>query len=100
MKKSSIAVLISLSALASIASAQDADNGIQMSNDPARAAQVETHARNMQAQPSTTQFDEASDSARAPASHSNSGHRAHSTKHSKATTKHHKKHASKHHAAQ
>lgn len=100
MKKSSMAVLISLSALASIASAQNADNGIQMSNDPARAAQIEAHARDVQAQPSTTQFDEGSDSARAPASHANSSRHAHGTKHSKAATKHHKAHAHKHHAAQ
>ncbi|MBN3856847.1 hypothetical protein G3N59_26045 [Paraburkholderia sp. Ac-20340] len=82
MKKSSIAVLISLSAFAGIASAQNAENGIQMSTDPARAAQIEEHARNVQAQPSTMQFDEASDSTRAPAQHAKGKH-AHNAKHEK-----------------
>lgn len=96
MKKSSIAVLISLSALASIASAQDADNGIQMSKDPARAEQIEAHARSVQAQPSAMQFDEASDSTHAPAAHTQGRH-AHGAAHSKTNTKK-KTHAHKHHA--
>lgn len=97
MKKSSIAVLVSLSALASIASAQNMDNGIQMSKDPARAAQIEEHARNVQAQPAM-QFDEAADSAKAPA-HKTQSHRVHGEKQ---TRKHaHKAHKThKAHAAQ
>jgi hypothetical protein len=94
MKKSSLAVLISLSAFAGIASAQNADNGIQMSTDPARAAQIEEHARNVQAQPSTTQFDEASDSARAPAQHAKGKH-AHGAKHEHSKSKSKKAHGHK-----
>lgn len=96
MKKSSIAVLISLSAFAGIASAQDVDNGIQVSRDPARAAQIEAHARNVQAQPSTMQFDEGSDAMRAPAAHTQS-HYAHGASHSKNTAKKHTHKHEKHH---
>jgi hypothetical protein len=95
MKKSSIAILVSLSALASIASAQDADNGIQMSKDPARAAQIEEHARNVQAQPSATQFDEGSDAAKAAPQKAKSHH-----KHASKQTKSHNKHAHKADTAQ
>ncbi len=90
MKKSSIAILVSLSAFASIASAQNADNGIQMSNDPARAAQVEEHARNVQAQPATVQFDEGSDVAKASPQKAKSHH-----KHGATQSKSKKKHAHK-----
>ncbi|QGZ61726.1 hypothetical protein [Paraburkholderia acidisoli] len=47
MKKVSLAVLISLSALTGAAYAQS-DNGIQMSTDPARAADVEQRAQDLQ----------------------------------------------------
>jgi hypothetical protein len=87
MKKSSIAILVSLSAIASIASAQNADNGIQMSKDPARAAQIEEHARNVQAQPATTQFDEGSDVAKAAPQKAKSHHK-HGATHSKSKKKH------------
>jgi hypothetical protein len=48
MKKVSLAVLISLSALTGAAYAQT-ENGITMSTDPARAADVEQHAQDLQA---------------------------------------------------
>lgn len=47
MKKASLAVLISLSALTGAAYAQS-DNGIMMSTDPARAADVEQRAQDLQ----------------------------------------------------
>jgi hypothetical protein len=47
MKKVSLAVLVSLSALTGAAYAQQ-DNGIQMSTDPQRAAEVEQHAQDVQ----------------------------------------------------
>jgi hypothetical protein len=47
MKKVSLAVLISLSALTGAAYAQS-DNGITMSTDPARAADVEQRAQDLQ----------------------------------------------------
>jgi predicted transcriptional regulator len=46
MKKVSLALLVSLSALTGAAYAQD--NGITMSTDPARAADVEQHAQELQ----------------------------------------------------
>jgi stringent starvation protein B len=46
MKKASLAILVSLSAVAGAAYAQD--NGITMSNDPAKAADVEQHAQDLQ----------------------------------------------------
>ncbi|MBB3259539.1 DNA-binding transcriptional regulator of glucitol operon [Paraburkholderia bannensis] len=48
MKKVSLAVLISLSALTGAAYAQS-DNGIMMSTDPAKAADVEQRAQDLQA---------------------------------------------------
>ncbi len=48
MKKVSLAVLLSLSALTGAAYAQD-DNGITMSTDPQRAADVEQRAQDLQA---------------------------------------------------
>lgn len=47
MKKMSLAVLISLSALTGAAYAQD-ENGVTMSTDPQRAADVEQHAQELQ----------------------------------------------------
>jgi hypothetical protein len=47
MKKVSLAVLVSLSALTGAAYAQQ-DNGITMSTDPQRAAEVEQHAQDVQ----------------------------------------------------
>ena len=61
MKKTSMAVLVSLSAIAGMASAQEAGNGIVMSQDSARAAQIEDHARTVQMQPAAMQVDEAPD---------------------------------------
>lgn len=46
MKKVSLAILVSLSALTGVAYAQD--NGITMSNDPAKAADVEQRAQDLQ----------------------------------------------------
>ncbi|WP_028227191.1 hypothetical protein [Paraburkholderia ferrariae] len=48
MKKVSLAVLISLSALTGAAYAQD-ENGITMSTDPQKAADIEQHAQDLQA---------------------------------------------------
>ncbi|WP_322101999.1 hypothetical protein [Paraburkholderia sp. J41] len=47
MKKVSLAVLISLSALTGAAYAQS-DNGVTMSTDPAKAADVEQRAQDLQ----------------------------------------------------
>jgi hypothetical protein len=46
MKKVSLAILVSLSAVAGAAYAQD--NGITMSNDPAKAADIEQRAQDLQ----------------------------------------------------
>jgi len=54
MKKVSLAVLISLSALTGAAYAQS-DNGITMSTDPQRAAEVEQHAQEVQSRPQPEQ---------------------------------------------
>ncbi|SDH69688.1 hypothetical protein [Paraburkholderia phenazinium] len=48
MKKVSLAILVSLSALAGTAYAQD--NGVMMSTDPAKAADVEQRAQQLQSQ--------------------------------------------------
>jgi hypothetical protein len=48
MKKVSLAVLVSLSALTGAAYAQQ-DNGITMSTDPQKAAEIEQHAQDVQA---------------------------------------------------
>jgi hypothetical protein len=49
MKKVSLAILVSLSALTGAAYAQS-DNGVMMSTDPAKAADVEQRAQDLQAQ--------------------------------------------------
>ena len=49
MKKASLTVLISLSMLAGAAYAQS-DNGVSMSTDPAKAAEVEQRAQSLQSQ--------------------------------------------------
>ena len=49
MKKASLTVLISLSMLAGAAYAQS-DNGVTMSTDPAKAAEVEQRAQSLQSQ--------------------------------------------------
>jgi hypothetical protein len=51
MKKIAIALLASLSAVAGAASAQTSENGITMTHDANVAAQIEQHARDVQAQP-------------------------------------------------
>jgi hypothetical protein len=48
MKKVSLAILVSLSALTGAAYAQS-DNGVMMSTDPAKAADVEQRAQDLQA---------------------------------------------------
>jgi hypothetical protein len=48
MKKVSLAILVSLSALTSAAYAQQ-DQGVMMSTDPAKAADVEQRAQDLQA---------------------------------------------------
>jgi len=72
MKKVSLAVLISLSALTGAAYAQS-DNGITMSTDPARAADVEQRAQDLQ------QRQQAAMSAQQemPMKHQKSGHSHH-----------------------
>lgn len=47
MKKASLAVLVSLSALTSAAFAQE-DAGIKMTHDPQVAAEIEQHAQEVQ----------------------------------------------------
>jgi hypothetical protein len=49
MKKVSLAILLSLSALTGAAYAQS-DNGVTMSTDPAKAADVEQRAQELQSQ--------------------------------------------------
>ena len=49
MKKVSLAILVSLSALTGAAYAQT-DNGVMMSTDPAKAADVEQRAQELQSQ--------------------------------------------------
>ena len=48
MKKASLTVLVSLSMLAGVAYAQT--EGVQMSTDPAKAAEVEQRAQSLQSQ--------------------------------------------------
>lgn len=50
MKKTSLAVLVSLSALTTVAFAQE-DAGIRESHDPQVAAQIEQHAQEAQSAP-------------------------------------------------
>ena len=52
MKKASLAVLISLSALTGVAYAQT-ENGVTMSTDPSKAADVEQRAQELQARQQT-----------------------------------------------
>lgn len=49
MKKASLTVLVSLSMLAGAAYAQT-ENGVTMSTDPAKAAEIEQRAQSLQAQ--------------------------------------------------
>ncbi|APR36242.1 MULTISPECIES: hypothetical protein [unclassified Paraburkholderia] len=49
MKKVSLAVLVSLSALTGAAYAQQDGSGITMSTDPQKAAEIEQHAQDVQA---------------------------------------------------
>lgn len=57
MKKSSLALLVSLLAAAGAASAQTPVNGIVMTHDRDVAAKIEQHAREVQAQPVVAQQD-------------------------------------------
>jgi DNA-binding transcriptional regulator of glucitol operon len=54
MKKVSLAILVSLTALTSAAYAQD-ENGVTMSTDPAKAADVEQRAQALEAQQQSMQ---------------------------------------------
>ena len=54
MKKVSLAILVSLSALTGAAYAQN-DNGVMMSTDPAKAADVEQRAQELQSQQQAAQ---------------------------------------------
>ncbi|MDR5834198.1 hypothetical protein [Caballeronia sp. LZ034LL] len=54
MKKVSLAVLLSLSAIATGAYAQS-DQGVTMSTDPAKISDIETRAQNLQSQQDNTQ---------------------------------------------
>ena len=55
MKKISAALLVALSTMTGIASAQTTDNGIVMTHDREVAAKIEQHARDIQAQPAVQQ---------------------------------------------
>lgn len=55
MKRTPLAILISLSALAGSAYAQS-DTGVTMSTDPQRAADVEQHAQDLQSSQSSQQM--------------------------------------------
>ncbi|MEM5373012.1 hypothetical protein V4C53_44485 [Paraburkholderia azotifigens] len=55
MKRSSIALFVSLLAVAGAASAQTASNGILMTHDRDVASKIEQHARDIQAQPVVAQ---------------------------------------------
>ena len=63
MKKVSLAILVSLSALTGVAYAQQ-DQGVVMSTDPAKAADIEQRAQDLQAK------QQAMNSAPAPMKHS------------------------------
>jgi hypothetical protein len=78
MKKISVAVLFSLGAVATGAFAQS-DQGVTMSTDPAKVADIEQHAQDLQSRQSAMQ-------SQMPM-HENSGHSHHKkgTKHSKGT---------------
>ncbi|MGF6754705.1 hypothetical protein [Paraburkholderia sp. GAS42] len=49
MKKASLAVLVALSALSTGAAYAQSDSGVTMSTDPAKAADVEQRAQDLQA---------------------------------------------------
>ena len=68
MKKVSLAVLLSLSAVATGAFAQS-DQGVTMSTDPAKIADIESRAQNLQTQQANMQ------SAPAQPSHKSSHHK-------------------------
>ena len=51
MKKSSVALLVSLLAVAGAASAQTSSNGIVMTHDREVASKIEQHAHDIQTQP-------------------------------------------------
>jgi DNA-binding transcriptional regulator of glucitol operon len=57
MKKVSLAILVSLTALTGAAYAQD--NGVTMSTDPAKAADVEQRAQALEAQQQSMQSNQA-----------------------------------------
>jgi hypothetical protein len=73
MKKVSLAVLVSLSALTGAVYAQQ-DKGIVMSTDPAKAAEFEQHAQDVQAR------QQAMESAPAPHQHKGTMHHKKSSK--------------------
>lgn len=58
MKKMSLAILVSLTALTSAAYAQD-ENGVTMSTDPAKAADVEQRAQALESQQQSMQTEHA-----------------------------------------
>jgi hypothetical protein len=62
MKKVSLAILVSLTALTGAAYAQD--NGVMMSTDPAKAADIEQRAQDLQSRQQAMQSEQA-----APAKH-------------------------------
>lgn len=72
MKKVSLAVLISLSALTGAAYAQS-DNGVTMSTDPAKAADVEQRAQDLQQRQQASM----STQQEMPTKHHKSGHPHH-----------------------
>ncbi|CAG9240388.1 conserved exported hypothetical protein [Paraburkholderia tropica] len=70
MKKVSLAVLVSLSALTGAAYAQS-ENGITMSTDPAKAADVEQRAQDLQSRQQAA----AQAQSEMPAKHHKKGHK-------------------------
>jgi hypothetical protein len=79
MKKISVALLVSLF-VAGTASAEVLGNGIVMTHDNDVAAQIEQHARDVQAQPPVVEHDQQAGDAstvRKPAHHHHKKHAAH-----------------------
>lgn len=79
MKKISVALLVSLF-VAGTASAEVFSNGIVMTHDNDVVAQIEQHARDVQAQPTVVEHDEQAgyeSTAHKPAHHHHKKHAAH-----------------------
>ena len=96
MNKISAALLASLLAVAGVASAQTSGDGIVMTHDRAVAAQIEQHARDVQARPASEQdVDAPVEKLDQKPAHEHHGHRK-AAKPGKALDRHSHKHAHKH----